>query len=326
MPSAPFPADETDRLAALHETRLLGTGIEARFDQIVHLARRLTAAPIAVISLVDERRIVFKSQVGAPKAGIDLGEPQRDYWFCSYVVGAGEALVVEDTLADPRFSGHPLALGVPAIRAYAGVPLRARGGQFIGTLAIIDTTPRTVSEVELGALRELGRLAEGELASLQSAMSDSLTGVANKRMFERIGSKLLEFTDSRHEPSCVLVADFVGIGMVNELYGIDVGDLALKDAANLLRETVRASDLVARAGPDEFAVLLIAAAANSVSMVVDRIVARLRTHNELAGRPYVVSFDFGYAQHLPGDQSPIPELIAAAQRQTHDLRRRPGRS
>lgn len=324
IPSAPIPPNETARLNALSELRLQGT--EARFDQIVQLARRLTTAPVAVISLVDDKRVYFKAQAGAAKAGLDLGEPEREEWFCSYVVAGGSPLVVEETLSDGRFARHPLVTGHPGIRAYAGVPLRARGGQLVGALAVLDVTPRRVSETELGALRELARLVEVELASLANVNSDPLTGAANQRMFERIGAELIEFTDGRNEPTCALVADFTGIGMVNELYGFETGDQALRDSADLLRETVRASDLVARVGPDEFGMLLISAGANSVSGVVDRILARLRNHNEFAHRPYVVSFDFGYSQHLPGDGSTIADLVAAAERQMHEARRRPGRT
>jgi diguanylate cyclase (GGDEF)-like protein len=321
---APPGSDDTARLAALHELRLLDTPPEPGFDQITQLACRLTEAPVSVVSLVDERRVWFKSVAGAERAGLDLGEPGRSGWFCSVVVAEGAPLVVEDATADSRFAGDRLVRSDPGVAFYAGAPLRAPAGAIVGALAVIDVVPRQATDVQLGALRELAKLAEGELSSLQHATTDSLTGVALGRIFERVGNHLLDFTDSRRQPSVVILADFTGLGMVNQLYGYDIGDQALIDSAAVIRQTVRGSDLVARVGPDEFGLFLLGAGVEAVPLLLGRLASRIKSRNDSQSRPYVVSFDYGHAEHRAGDGTDTAALLAAARRQMDERRRSPG--
>ncbi len=325
MQPAPALPDEAVRLAAVRELRLLDTPSEPGFDQITELARRLTATAVAIISLVDDRRVWFKSVAGAERAGLVLGEPARRDWFCSYVVSSGSPVVVEQASADERFAGGPLVKGDPGISFYAGVPLRGPSGAIVGALAVIDVVPREATDAELRALRELARLAEAELSSLQHATTDSLTGMAHRRIFERVGNHLLEFTDTRRQPSVVLLADFTGLGMVNQMYGHEVGDRALVDAASVIRQTVRGSDLVARVGPDEFGLFLLGAGEESVPLVLGRLAVRIRSSNEAQNRPYVISFDYGHAEHRPDDGLDIAALLKGAERQMSERRRNPGR-
>lgn len=312
-------------MAALHGLRLLDTPPEPGFDQLTQLACRLTTAPVSVVSLVDERRVWFKSVAGAERAGLVLGEPGRNEWFCSFVVAEGAPLVVEDAAADKRFAGGRLVRSDPGVSFYAGVPLRAPAGAIVGALAVLDVVPREATDVELSALRELATLAEGELSSLQHATTDSLTGVALGRIFERVGNHLLDLTDSRRQPSVVVLADFTGLGMVNQLYGYDIGDQALIDSATVIRQGVRGSDLVARVGPDEFGLFLLGAGVEAVPLVLDRLASRIKTSNDSQSRPYVVSFDYGHAEHVSGDGRDTAALLAAARRQMGQSRRSPGR-
>lgn len=326
MQAAEFPPNESERLHALRELRLLDTAPEWRFDQIVQLARRLTSCPIGLLSLVDERRVFLKSRTGIERAGLVIDQPHRDYWFCSHVVATGAPVVVEDAREDVRFSDHPLVRVAPGARTYVGVPVRTPGGQIAGALAVIDVEPRQVTDIEINALKELSKLVEAELSSLQHATTDQLTGVSNARMFERVGNRLIEFTDTRRQPSCVLRADFAGIGFVNKAYGFDIGDRALIDAANVLRATVRGSDLLARVGPDEFAVLLIAAGLESVPIVLGRLAESVRAHNDTSAAPYSVSFGFGYVEHRIGDGRDIAALLKDATLMMGEGRRNPGQS
>jgi serine phosphatase RsbU (regulator of sigma subunit) len=82
---------------------------------------------------------------------------------CSYVVGTNETLVVEDLCADHRFRDNPVVRSTGA-RFYAGAPLRSDSGRAIGSVCIVDTQPRSISERE----RELlGLLAGGVMARVK---------------------------------------------------------------------------------------------------------------------------------------------------------------
>lgn len=151
--SAPLPWNEAERLQALRAYGLMDTPPEAVFDEVVALASYVFQTPIAMVSLLDERRQWFKSKIG-----IDLPETPREYAFCAYAILEPEGMVVPDASVDPRFASNPLVVGNPGIRFYAATPLVTREGHALGTLCVIDTKPRLQFELEQRkALQTLGR-------------------------------------------------------------------------------------------------------------------------------------------------------------------------
>jgi signal transduction histidine kinase/CheY-like chemotaxis protein len=158
MPAAPIPPNEHLRLAGLLACGVLDTPPEARFDDLTALARRLTGAPIALISLVDKDRQWFKSA-----CGLSAKETPRSQAFCGYAILADEPLIITDPLSDPRTADNPLVLGLPHIRFYAGVPLRLSDGTAPGTLCVIDTVEREISREQIEDLEALARQASTQL-------------------------------------------------------------------------------------------------------------------------------------------------------------------
>lgn len=151
--SVPVPPNEAERLQILREHQLLDTPPEAVFDEIVALASFVFHAPMALVGLLDERRLWFKARMG-----LELAEAPREFTFSAYAILRPEGLVVPDALADPRFAANPFVLGKPGIRFYAGTPLLTREGQALGVLAILDTQPRLKFDMrQLEALHILGR-------------------------------------------------------------------------------------------------------------------------------------------------------------------------
>ena len=153
MQPAAIPADEPERLAALRTLAVLDTPPEDRFDRLTRLAAIIFECPIALVSLVDSERQWFKSCVG-----LAANETPRDVSFCGHAIHRDEALVVRNALADPRFADNPLVTHAPAIRFYAGQPLRSPGGHRIGTLCVIDREPRVPTAAQLAALADVGRV------------------------------------------------------------------------------------------------------------------------------------------------------------------------
>lgn len=170
MIEAPIPEDDRQRLAALVELGILDTPAEARFDRITRIARDLFGVPIALISLVDERRQWFKAA-----SGLDSRETPRSISFCGHAILGADALVVEDALEDPRFADNPLVTGEPRVRFYAGMPLRAHSGWKLGTLCLIDRTPRRFGSEDVRRLADLAAWAESELnraAAVEAATAE----------------------------------------------------------------------------------------------------------------------------------------------------------
>ena len=173
-PSGPaLPADEAARLAELERSGLLDSPAEEAFDDFSQLAAQLCDTPIALISLVDERRQWFKSRVG-----LDACETPREFAFCAHAILANQLFEVPNTLEDARFCDNPLVTEAPHIRFYAGVPLTTSSGHNLGTLCVIDRRPRQLSVPQREGLarlaRQVVRLCELRLGMRQQAEQAAL--------------------------------------------------------------------------------------------------------------------------------------------------------
>jgi GAF domain-containing protein len=152
------PVNEEGRIAALEKYAILDTDPEQSFDDLTLLASFVCETPIALISLVDEDRQWFKSRVG-----IDASETSRDIAFCSTAILQSDVLVVPDALLDERFRDNPLVASDPHIRFYAGAPLINEDGYALGTLCVVDRTPRQLAPEQREALKALSRLVLAQL-------------------------------------------------------------------------------------------------------------------------------------------------------------------
>src|SRR5690349_3614289 len=131
MNMTPEPKNETARLLALREHEIMDTLPEPVFDEIVHRAAALCETPIALVTLVDERRQWFKARIG-----FALPEIPRSIGFDAITIGQDSQLIVRDASEDSRFSCDPLVLSELHIRFYAGVPLITEDGYAIGALSV----------------------------------------------------------------------------------------------------------------------------------------------------------------------------------------------
>ncbi|AMR32824.1 hypothetical protein A0256_16065 [Mucilaginibacter sp. PAMC 26640] len=174
--SYPILNNEEDRLEALTSYNLLDTLPEDDFEELTALASEICQTPVALISLIDDKRQWFKSIVG-----FDAAETAKEHAFCAHTIAHdNDIMVVPDAREDLRFADNPLVTGNPNIVFYAGVPLVNQDGFALGSLCVIDKTPKELSQRQIKSLKVLGKqvLAQMELRrkveTLEKANQDLL--------------------------------------------------------------------------------------------------------------------------------------------------------
>lgn len=178
MKSAPIPFNEKERIEALHQYHILDTLPEPLFDDITQLASQICETPIASITLIDENRQWFKS-----RRGMDATETPRDISFCGHAMFGDEIFEVSNATEDTRFFDNPFVTGSPNIRFYAGMPLVTQLGFSLGTLCVIDSTPKTLTESQRSALKALGR----QVVSLIESRLTARIALEATELLERTG-------------------------------------------------------------------------------------------------------------------------------------------
>lgn len=151
---APLPPNEDARLSALRATKLLDSLPEQMFDDVVKVASSVCGAPIALVSLVDSDRQWFKAA-----HGLDATETPRSQAFCAHaILEPQQTMMVPDATQDARFQDNPLVTDGPHIRMYAGTPIVTHSGHAVGTVCVIDSTPRQLSPDQIDCLEALSRM------------------------------------------------------------------------------------------------------------------------------------------------------------------------
>lgn len=172
------PHNESERLKALRSYGVLDTFSEREYDQLTAIASQICGCKMSLISLIDEDRQWFKARVG-----LDVSETNREIAFCAHAIHEPrKTLVVTDARLDARFHDNPLVTGDPHLAFYAGVPLVNEDGLSLGTLCVLDSEPKTLSESQLNALNALAEqvMALLELRRSKMALEKSLRSLEEK--------------------------------------------------------------------------------------------------------------------------------------------------
>jgi signal transduction histidine kinase len=196
------------QIEVLTELGLLDTESVPIFEEATQTAAHFLEVPICILSLLDQERQWFKSAVGLSRLGLmnDLALSRQlplEESFCVHVVDSHQVLAIEDTLRHPAFASS-LLVQQYNIRAYLGAPLMTSRGDCVGSLAVMDLSPRSFTTKEMEFLALTARLSMSEyerlhLTKAQSAIAQPSTGVTQQTAFTPL-SRSATFTNQFTNP------------------------------------------------------------------------------------------------------------------------------
>lgn len=173
------------RLDIIHSFQILDTLPEKEFDDITKIVQEICNTPIALMSIINEDRIWFKSV-----RGMEIQETPRGVSFCSLAIETPQkATIVGDLRKDERFSGNPFVCGAPNAVFYAGFPLVCSNGLALGTLCTLDYKPRELSPTQVAAMKSLADQVIDRLILRKKILELE----ASQRMLEKTNKELDHF-------------------------------------------------------------------------------------------------------------------------------------
>ena len=147
----------------------------------------------------------------------------------------------------------------------------------------------------------------------KEAKQDELTGLYNRRGFLEASKEAVTDPFNRGKNAIICYADMDNLKMINDKFGHDDGDFALKEIASILTDAFRSTDIVGRIGGDEFvAFALVGELENYEESIKNRIVSVTQKHNEAAGKPYPIDMSVGICEFVCDDKADIYALLDKA--------------
>jgi diguanylate cyclase (GGDEF)-like protein len=309
---------------ALYEVGLAAAGersLEELVKLVVEQATQLSRTDGAMLGLAEPGGFVIRALRPNPELGLrdSVGEPLAGLSLA--------AIETRDMVVAPKYAEHPMSTKPlhATIASAIAVPLIAHG-ELVGTLAMYSATPRRFSSdtqrlVRLYAAQAAIAIANARLLAEthRLARDDDLTAVLNRRsLMERLDGEIAEA--ARHgDIFAVALCDVDGLKSVNDTAGHLAGNEVLTKVAHIMRESVRAEDVVARFGGDEFVLLLPRTGLLPAQALVSRIESRLREETyHWAGRDHPLpSVSFGIAW-FPEDGRTDDALLAVADERMYE--------
>ncbi|GAB3414053.1 sensor domain-containing phosphodiesterase [Erwinia aphidicola] len=312
--SGTFSSDDAKRLAALEMLKSEDAARDDILKKFSQLASELLEIPGGFVSVLDDENQYIKAA-----CNFDLKQTSLQDAFCRHTLELDDVLVCADTHLDPRFSAHPLTLGAPFIRFYAGAPLRNREGIIIGTLCVTDTQPHAFSADKAALLALLAGLVVGYLdAWYITGYQDVVTLLPNRQRLLKDIELLQQAGNS--EPHNLTLIDCIDMPRAYEIarsVGMNAVETLLKEMAATLRTRLRldSDDVLYTVALGRFALLSDkpdAPSGRELSQRLGGIRAQIFDNITVDAKPYL-----GEVSFVPVD-SQVSEVLRRAVSALHE--------
>ena len=173
----------------------------------------------------------------------------------------------------------------------------------------------------LGVVRDITEHKQAVEKLKFLSLNDELTGLFNRRGFFPMAEKFLMLARRQRKGLLLVYLDLNNLKTINDTMGHHEGDLALIDIANVLKKTFRGTDIIARMGGDEFAVIPVGARKEDSELVIERLTRNIEAHNAKNSRAYVLSISFGISYYDPEKHCSVDEFIDRADKMMYEQKR-----
>jgi diguanylate cyclase (GGDEF)-like protein/PAS domain S-box-containing protein len=196
------------------------------------------------------------------------------------------------------------------VRDYCQAVRNARGTLLFFDGILLDITERKRTEKKLEHALQDVQKSNDELAGL--SLTDDLTGLNNRRGFFTLGQQQMKISKRLRKDVFLIYTDVDQLKQTNDTYGHPAGDRLLTTVAAILKETLRESDIVARIGGDEFAVLAMRSQRGGEKALLGRLEEKIRAHNLKNPKRLHLSLSMGIVRFDPRKYSSLEEFLAHA--------------
>jgi len=296
-----------------------GLNLERLAAEICERARDVTGARGAIVAAWDpfggNGQIVASD--GEVPRGLTGAEVIGDSSFLALALSNKTELLRDDLRGKGKFPLY--GEGIDSKAGSAIIMPMTLDDEPVGAIAVEYAKVRQFREADLERLRTLATfvapsfrnaLEFGEIQEL--SLTDSLTGLANRRNTERVLASAVALAERTGSHFAVAVADIDHFKQFNDRYGHDAGDLVLQTVAHVIREELRPSDHVGRWGGEEFLVVLASTGLEDAARVVDRIRRCIEgTEVSWGGRPLAVTLSAGVSAYPEVVSNPATVVTSA---------------
>ncbi|MEQ9619616.1 MAG: diguanylate cyclase [Deltaproteobacteria bacterium] len=164
----------------------------------------------------------------------------------------------------------------------------------------------------LASLRDVTERKKKEEKLYNLSITDDLTGLYNRRGFFSLAERHISTLNESHKGFLILFIDLDGLKEINDTLGHLIGSQALVDTGEILKETFRDSDIIARFGGDEFVILAKDTSENGADLIKRRMQKNIDSFQRNETRPYALSMSIGAAHYDPSKPATLENLVSIA--------------